>query len=99
MGMQIQRSVMYSGYRYANGFLSYGIDKAINGIFTAENNCLTGGVQLEISIIKQLRAFGRLDYIGLFEGRQKGGPGAGDYELLKYEDQLYGQSQAGGVHI
>ena len=37
---------LYSGYRYRNDFLSYGVEKRMNGIFSTNDTQLSGGAQI-----------------------------------------------------
>lgn len=98
LGMDVPHTKLYSGYRYAGGPLSYGTDQALNGVFRAKGvPSLTGGLRLDVAIVRQLRFTARAEYVGLFAGKQKGGDGS-DYELLPWRDELYGYSSSGGVH-
>ena len=95
-GYEAQNVTLYSGYQYKNGFLSYGSDQPLNGIFNSrDGGSITLGLRAEVSIVRQARLSVRADYVGVFAGKQKEG---GDYELLPWRDEMYGASGSGGIH-
>ena len=94
-GVEQANSKLYSGYRYANSFLSYGEDQALNGVFRSKDNRINMGARLDVSIIRQVRISLRGEYCGLFQGKQDK---SSDYSN-PWSDQLYRQSGTAGVNI
>jgi hypothetical protein len=93
-GVEQANSKLYSGYRYANSFLSYGEDQALNGVFRSKDNRINLGVRMDVSIIRQVRISLRGEYCGMFQGKQDK---SSDYSN-PWSDQLYRQSGSAGVN-
>jgi hypothetical protein len=94
-GVEQANSKLYSGYRYANSFLSYGEDQALNGVFRSKDNRINLGARLDVSIIRQVRISLRGEYCGVFQGKQNK---SSDYPN-PWSDQFYRQSGSAGVNL
>ena len=94
-GVEQANSKLYSGYRYANSFLSYGEDQALNGVFRSKDNRINLGIRVDVSLIRQVRISVRGEYCGVFAGKQNK---SSDYSN-PWSDQLYRQSTNAGVNL
>ena len=94
LGVEQSNSTLYSGYRYSHSFLSYGSDQPLNGIYRSKDNRMNMGLRLDVAIIRQLRFSLRMEYCGVFAGKQDKDA---DYSNT-WSDQMYRQSASGGIH-
>ncbi len=95
LGVEQANSKLFSGYRYAHSFLSYGSDQALNGVYKSKDNRINMGMRMDITIIRQLRLSVRGEYCGVFAGKQNKDS---DY-ANSWSDQMYRKSASGGVHL
>lgn len=100
LGMELQKATLYSGYRYANGRLSYAEDQPLNGIYRFRNSTrINAGLRMDYKVSKWLVFSLRAERIGFWAKLTEDVGFDPGYNLVPHRDEMMAGASSGPTNI